>query len=241
MSTGRKTCDISIIIPACNEEERIAAAVGAVAGLSGVEVVVADGGSSDQTATLAKAAGARVVSANRGRGPQQNAGAAEATGQVLLFLHADTRLPDNFRDLVRITLDLPGVVAGAFPLAIAARGWGFRLIEWGANRRAGLLRLPYGDQALFLGAERFHAVGGFREIPLLEDVDLVLRLRRLGGIELAEDPVRTSARRWRQLGLLRVTLVNQLILLGYLLGVDPGRLARWYGKGRQRNGGILRE
>lgn len=236
MSTGRKTCDISIIIPTCNEEDTIAATVDAVAGLAGVEVVVADGGSTDRTVSLARAAGARVTMSGPGRGPQQNIGAAAARGRVLLFLHADTRLPDNFQQLVPAIIQLPGVVAGAFPLGLAARGWGFRLIEWGANRRAELLQLPYGDQALFLSADQFRAMGGFAEIPLLEDVDLVLRLRRLGRIELAPVPVRTSARRWQRLGLLRTTLNNQFILLCFLLGVSPGRLALWYGKNRQGNG-----
>lgn len=230
MLTGRKTCDISIIIPACNEEDGIAATVGEVANHPGVEVVVADGGSTDQTVSLARAAGARVVTTLRGRGLQQNAGAAVARGRILLFLHADTRLPDNFHRLVLAAIDLPGVVAGAFPLGIAAQGCGFRLIEWGANLRSGLLQLPYGDQALFMRAEQFSGVGGFRDISLLEDVDLVLRLRRLGRIGLVAQPVRTSARRWLRLGLLRTTMVNQLIMLAYFSGVSPAGLARWYGK-----------
>jgi len=236
MSTGRKTCDISIIIPTCDEEDTIAAAVNAVAGLAGVEVVVADGGSTDRTVPLARAAGARVTASERGRGSQQNAGAAAARGRVLLFLHADTRLPDCFQQSVLAILRLPGVVAGAFPLGIAARGRGFRLIEWGVNLRASLWQLPYGDQAIFLGAGQFRSMAGFREIPLLEDVDLVLRLRRLGRIELAPVPVLTSARRWQRLGLLRTTLINFLILLCFFAGVSPRRLALWYGKNRQGNG-----
>ena len=238
MLTDPKTCDISIIIPTLNEAECVGQTVAGLAGRPGVDVIVADGGSEDQTVALAKAAGATVIAAPVGRGRQQNAGARIARGRVLLFLHADTRLPEGFAVQVSNALAQPGIVAGAFRFAIAATGWRFRLLELCTNWRAAWLGLPYGDQALFLPAARFQAMGGFREIALLEDVDLVLRLRRMGKIALLPSPACTSARRWQRLGVVRTTVMNQLILLGFYCGMDPERLALWYGKIRESNGGL---
>lgn len=240
MSTDRKTCDISIIIPALNEAPCIGQTVAGLAGQPGVEVIVADGGSQDRTVPLAKAAGAMVVmDAALGRGSQQNAGARVAHGRVLLFLHADTLLPEGFAADIRKALNQPGNVAGAFRFAVDAKGWKFRLLEQCANWRAAWLGLPYGDQALFLPAARFWAMGGFKELALLEDLELVLRLRKIGRIALLASPARTSPRRWQRLGIARATIVNQLILLGFFCGISPDRLARWYGKVREGNGRSL--
>ena len=236
MLTDPKTCSISIIIPTLNEAECIGQAVAGLAGQPGVEVIVADGGSHDQTTAVAKAAGARVIDAPLGRGSQQNAGARAAQGSILLFLHADTRLPKGFVAQLHEALDRPGIVAGAFRFAIDATGRRFRLLELCTNWRAAWLRLPYGDQAIFLPASRFQAMGGFKEIALLEDVDLVLRLRKIGRIALLASPARTSARRWQRLGFARTTVMNQLILLGFLCGLSPVRLALWYGEIREGNG-----
>ncbi|MGV1100756.1 TIGR04283 family arsenosugar biosynthesis glycosyltransferase [Thiovibrio sp. JS02] len=232
MLTDRKTCDISVIIPTLNEEGTIARTLAQLAGRPGLEVLVVDGGSADRTVALAGKAGARVLSAPAGRGVQLNAGAAAASGRILLFLHADTSLPENFPELVSSGLARPGVAAGAFRFAVPGAGWRFRLLERLTNWRAGCLQLPYGDQALFLSAELFRTVGGYKEIPLLEDIDLVRRLRGLGKLILLPAAAVTSARRWQRLGLLRATLINQTILLGYLAGASPWRLARWYGKNR---------
>ncbi|MFH1021239.1 MAG: TIGR04283 family arsenosugar biosynthesis glycosyltransferase [Pseudomonadota bacterium] len=236
MSTDRKTCDISIIIPTLNEAGCIGETVAGLVTQPGVEVIVADGGSEDETVPLAKTAGARVINAPPGRGSQQNAGSRAAEGKILLFLHADTRLPDKFSAQIHTALARPGVVAGAFRFAIDATGWRFRLLEYCTHRRAAWFGLPYGDQALFLPAARFQAMGGFREIALLEDVELVLRLGKMGRIALLAPPALTSPRRWQRLGLVRTTVMNQLILLGFFCGLSPGRLARWYGKVREDNG-----
>lgn len=241
MSTDRKTCNISIIIPTLNEEACIGQTLSGLAGLQGVEVIVADGGSQDQTVALARAAGATVINAAQGRGSQQNEGARAAQGRVLLFLHADTRLPESFATHIRQALGQPGIVAGAFRFAVAAQGWRFRVLEHCANWRAAWLGLPYGDQALFLPAARFQAMGGFGALALLEDLELVLRLRKTGRIALLETPALTSARRWQRLGFMRTTLVNQLILLGFFCGLHPDRLALWYGKVREDNGGVTRK
>jgi len=232
MSTARKTCDISVIIPTLNEAAVITDTVSVLAGLPGIEVLVADGGSGDRTAELAAAAGAQVIESRPGRGSQLNAGAAAASGDILLFLHADTILPGNFRSLVADSLAQPEVVAGAFRFAVAAAGKRFRLLERFTNCRAKYLQLPYGDQAIFLTRKQFREAGSFREMELLEDLDLMLRLRSKGRIALTPEAATTSARRWRKLGLIRTTLVNQLILIGYFCGASPGRLARWYGKYR---------
>jgi rSAM/selenodomain-associated transferase 2/rSAM/selenodomain-associated transferase 1 len=233
--------DISIIIPALNEAECLGQTVAGLIGQPGVEVIVADGGSRDRTVPLATAAGAKVILAPPGRGSQQNAGARAAQGRVLLFLHADTRLPDGFATQIRDALGRPGIAAGAFRFAVDATGWRFRLLEYCTNWRAACFGLPYGDQALFLPAARFQAMGGFREIALLEDLELVRRLRKMGRIALLATPALTSPRRWHRLGWARTTVINQMILLGFFCGLGPDRLARWYGKIGKGNGGFFRK
>jgi rSAM/selenodomain-associated transferase 2 len=217
---------ISVVIPAIDEERDIHRALES-ARQPGVEVIVADGGSADRTRDVATSLGARVVVSPPGKGRQMNLAARDATGEVLLFLHADTVLPGGWIAHVRETL-AGDAAAGAFRLGIDGRRFGLRLIEAGANLRSRYLGLPYGDQALFLGTNLFREIGGFPEWPIMEDVALVRMLRRRGPIRLAGAAVSTSARRWDKLGPLRTTLVNQALLAGFLLGVEPGRLAGWY-------------
>lgn len=149
---------------------------------------------------------------------------------VLLFLHADTHLPEGFPQTVRATL-ADGCVAGAFRLRIDGEHPGLRWVEWGANLRSRLLALPYGDQALFLPARRFYDMGGFADVPWMEDIEFVRRLRRTGRIAIAPTAVTTSARRWQSWGILRTTLIHQACLAGYLLGIPPRWLHRWRGGG----------
>lgn len=221
--------DISVVIPALNERARIARAVGRVLRAGVREAVVVDGGSSDGTAEAAAAAGARVLESKPGRGIQQNVGARAARGSVLVFLHADTLLPDDFPRKVADALARPGVSGGAFRFRLDERGWTMRCVEWMVELRCRLWRTPYGDQALFTTAETFRAVGGFPETPLLEDYELVRRLRRRGRIVLADGDAVTSARRWRKLGLLRATWSNNVCLVAYWLNISPDRIARWRG------------
>jgi rSAM/selenodomain-associated transferase 2 len=217
---------LSVIIPALNEEAYIGATVNqAVAAAD--EVIVVDGGSSDRTRDVAAAHGARVISAPRGRGRQQNAGAEAANGNALLFLHADTRLPSNFPVLIRSALAKPGVSAGAFRLVIDAPARSLRLVEQMAALRCRLLQLPYGDQALFVAAEKFRRVGGFPDSAVMEDYELVLRLKRLGRIVILDEPAATSARRWLKLGVWKATWTNQVCLAAYRIGVPSDRIARW--------------
>ena len=232
---------LSVIIPVLNEANAIqqlltslqasagTAAEAATETAAGtVEVIVVDGGSSDQTVALAKAMGVRVMEASQGRAAQMNAGAEIAAGEVLLFLHADSQLPNRFAAFVEQTLAQPGAVAGAFELQIAAPEASLRWVERGVNWRSRWLQLPYGDQAIFLKAETFRQLGGFAALPIMEDFELVRRLQKLGKIAIAPAAVRTSARRWQKLGVVKTTVINQLVIAAYFLGVAPEQLARWY-------------
>lgn len=191
------------------------------------EVIVVDGRSQDQTTRIAHRHGARVVEAPPSRGRQQDVGAAVASGDVFLFLHADTMLPDGFDRQVHRVLSRPGVAAGAFRLRIDASGWSYRGLEFMIDLRSRLLQMPYGDQAIFLKAEVFRRVGGFGNLAVMEDFALVRRLRRLGRIAMADAAVRTSARRWLKNGLWRTTLLNQACLAAYCAGISVDRIAGW--------------
>jgi rSAM/selenodomain-associated transferase 2/rSAM/selenodomain-associated transferase 1 len=219
---------ISVVIPALNEEEHLEAALESVTREPDIEVIVVDGGSTDGTAGLALARGARLLTTNAQRARQMNAGAAAASAPVLLFLHGDTRLPPGFSGHALELLGGRGTAAGAFRLAVAGRSRGLRLVEGLANARSRLLHLPYGDQGLFVMADLFRRLGGFPELPIMEDVVFVRRLKERGRIAIAPCSALTSDRRWRRLGILRTTLVNQAVFTGFFLGVDPARLAGWY-------------
>lgn len=231
MSTVPKISLISIIIPTRNAASRLGATLASVVDVPGVEVVLVDGGSSDETIAIAGAYGVRVLTCEPGRGHQMNAGAAVAEGDILLFLHGDTILPEGFAHRVRATMAGLEVAAGAFRLAFELPQPALRLIAWGANLRSRWLQMPYGDQALFVRKELFTATGGFPELPILEDFVLVRKLKRYGRIVTRPETVVTSSQRWRQGGVWRQTLRNQRILLGFFLGVSFERLAGWYGLG----------
>ncbi|HDS15651.1 MAG TPA: glycosyltransferase [Proteobacteria bacterium] len=223
---------LSVVIPVLNESASLPATLAAL-GLERfggtVEVIVVDGGSHDDSAALAAAAGCRVlVCRPSGRGRQMNLGAAAARGRYLLFLHADTRIPDNAFIKICRSLARPGVALGAFSLALDEPGVRFRLLEKLVHWRSRFWGLPYGDQGFFVRAETFAGVGGFWSEGLLEDVDFLRRIKPTGRLVLLPEKILTSARRWRRNGFWRVTLVNQMILLGYWLGVPPHVLFRFY-------------
>ena len=219
---------ISVIIPTLNERSALPKALDSAVGTKGVEVIVSDGGSQDGTVEIAKEAGCRIVTTSRGRAQQMNLGAETSQGEFLVFLHADTRLPLGFQDTVPSLLEDSAVAAGAFRLRIDGAKGLLRLIESGANRRSRHLQMPYGDQAIFIRAELFRKVGGYPNLPIMEDFELIRKLRRRGRISLASSSVTTSARRWAALGPVRTTLVNQIVVLAYLAGVEPSQLASWY-------------
>lgn len=227
MLIDQKTSVISIIIPTLDEEKYIGATLGCLAGVPGVEIIVADGGSRDTTLGIAASFGVRVVFSFPGRARQMNAGAEAASGDIFLFLHADTLLPPGFETYIRQALSAGGCI-GAFQLAIDAPGAAFRVIEKAATWRSRILKLPYGDQALFLSARLFEQAGGFAEIPILEEVVLLKRLRGKAPLRIVPTSVTTSGRRWQRRGIVKTTLLNQMIVLGYFLGVSPYRLAAWY-------------
>lgn len=218
---------ISVIIPTLNEEKVLNTTLKHLKE-AGVEIVVSDGGSTDQTLRIARSSILHVISSPTGRSLQLNRGAEASNGDILLFLHADTLLPANFPDHVTKTLETPGVAAGAFRLSVDDNRTIFRFIEAGANIRSSLLQMPYGDQALFMKTKIFRKVGGFPSMPIMEDFNLVRMLRKEGRIQTLHEHVITSARRWISQGPIKTTLKNQCMVAGYLLGISPGRLARFY-------------
>ena len=223
---------ISIIIPTLNEEENIAACLRGTLNASQVERIVVDGGSRDQTMEIARSCGAKVINSPTGRARQMNAGAEMASGDLLLFLHADTLLPEGFDDCVRQVLTQPGVAAGAFEFRLDATSRGLQIIERIANWRSRFLQLPYGDQAIFIRSALFREMGRYPDMPILEDFELVRRLKRKGRIHTASYPAITSARRWMAGGVWKTTLSHQLIVAAYYLGVSPTLIHRFAGRSR---------
>ena len=218
---------VTAVIPALNEATLVGTAVAGALAAGVDEVIVADGGSRDDTCAVASAAGARVIESAPGRALQMNAGAAEVTDGILLLTHADTRLPQDAAALAREALARPGVVAGAFSFAVPAGTRHERLIGTAGRLRHRISGTPYGDQALFLSAGTFGDMGGYPEIPTMEDLEIVLRLRRLGTVVVLPQRAETSARVWEEHGLVVPTLVNLLGTVAYRLGADPDLLASW--------------
>ncbi|MEA1948673.1 MAG: TIGR04283 family arsenosugar biosynthesis glycosyltransferase [Thermodesulfobacteriota bacterium] len=223
---------ISIIIPAINEANNIAKTIESIGSGDKKEVIVVDGGSNDDTVRISKSLGARVITSTPPRARQMNRGAAQATGDVLVFLHADTRLPEKFEDFIFNSFKQPGTIAGAFELRIDSPMPGLRLIERLANWRSRFFKMPYCDQAIFISSRVFHQIGGFPDIPIMEDFELVRRLQKKGEIVTLPVPVFTSPRRWQNLGILQTTLINQLVIAAYFMGIAPEVIARWYGRGK---------
>ena len=228
VANDRSTVRISVIIPTLNEAHLIRTALESTGNAAGVENIVVDGGSVDGTVDIARACCARIVDSPPGRACQMNRGADAASGELLVFLHADSRLPDGFDQHVRTLIDHSGVVAGAFQLGIDSPSFSLRMVERAANWRSRHLQLPYGDQAIFLEKKRFLLMGGFPNLPIMEDFEFVRRLRSQGQIVIAPLPVTTSARRWQRLGPFRTTFINQMVILAFYAGVNPSRLALWY-------------
>jgi rSAM/selenodomain-associated transferase 2 len=225
---------VAVVIPTLNESAVIAGCLDALAAQGPDEVVVVDAGSGDGTAMIAAATGlARVISTRRNRGAQQNAGARATTAEVMLFLHADCRLGVGALDQVRaIARRAPRCPGGCLRMRVEDADWRFRAIDLAADVRAGVLGLPYGDQAIWARRAAFERVGGFPELRLMDDLGFAMRLRRLGRLVVAPADVSVSPRRWKSRGLLRQTLTNWRLTLLATLGVSPNRLARSYGSVR---------
>lgn len=219
---------ISVIIPVLNEAEELRATLDAVARGAPREIIVVDGGSSDRTRNIALEFGAQVIDSAPGRARQMNAGAAAASSSLLMFLHADTQPPDGYAGLIHRVLNTPTVAAGAFGFGIREHFHGRRLVEWMVKARCRVLHNPFGDQGLFLRRDWFEAIGGFKDWPLLEDVEILKRLRPHGRIVVTSERVSTSGRRWLKRGVWRTFWINLLVMTGYYVGVSSGRLARFY-------------
>ena len=219
---------LSVVIPALNEAAQIDAAVASARGPQVREVIVVDGGSGDATAARARAAGATVIAADRGRARQMNAGAAVAGGDVLLFLHADTRLPPAFDAVVDAALADPAVVGGRFDLRLDPGSPFLDLTAALINLRSRLTGIATGDQALFVRRAVFEAMGGFEDIPLMEDVAFTRALRRRGRVARLRQRVTTSSRRWQQNGPLRTVLLMWWLRFLYWGGVPAAELKRRY-------------
>jgi rSAM/selenodomain-associated transferase 2 len=221
---------LSIVIPALNEAAVIEATLDALAPVvaRGHEVIVVDGGSNDDTAARARAKGALVLGAPRGRARQMNAGAAQARHDTLLFLHADSRLPAEADRQVLAGLAASRRAWGRFDVAIAGRSLWLRVVAWFMNRRSRLTGIATGDQAMFVRRDAFRRVGGFPPIALMEDIELSRRLKRLSPPLCLAARTVTSGRRWEARGVWRTILRMWRVRLAYFLGADPERLQRVY-------------
>lgn len=218
--------EVSVIIPALNEAGVLPQTLEALHE-SGpdLQVTVVDGGSTDGTPDLARSfPEVRFLAARKGRGAQMNAGAAQAEGGILWFLHADTRVTSQGVREMRERMRDPSVVGGAFRFAVDSPRIRYRWLERGVWLRSGLLGLPYGDQALFMRKEIFQRIGGFPDWPLMEDVALVRRLRRAGDFVILSEPALTSARRWEREGILSTSARNLWLVASYLLGRSPSSM-----------------
>lgn len=222
---------LSVIIPTLNEEHNLGHTLQQFLAHENVEVIVVDGGSTDQTAEVARQHGVQFFEQPGGRGEQLNAGAAVSHGEYLLFLHADTLLPVDYFDLIQKTLD-QGALAGAFQLSISDANRSLRFVAWAANLRSRLLKMPYGDQGLFMRSKDFVDAGGYPSQPIMEDYEFVRRLNRKGAVRTTQACVETSARRWKRVGIWRNTLFNQLCVMAYHLGASPEMIAAFY-RGRK--------
>lgn len=227
------TCSVSVIIPVCDETRIINRTLAHLKSLpfsGNLEILVVDG-HPDRTTLKAVRDDVRVlkIPSEKGRGVQMNTGAAIARGDILLFLHADTLLPYKGLEMVAGAFRDKRILAGAFDLCIDSPRKIFRFIEKAASVRSRLTRIPYGDQAIFVERNFFMKTGGFQAIPVMEDVDFMRRIRQNGGrIAILPATVRTSPRRWEQEGIIYGTLRNRTLILLYMLGMSPERLARFY-------------
>lgn len=218
---------VSVVIPALNDAALVRSAVRSAIDGGAHDVIVADGGSSDATPLVAEQAGARVVLSIPGRAAQMNAGAEAAEGEILCFLHADTVLPSDFATLAAAALSDSPNVAAAFDFRVPGRGWRPGVINSIGGLRWRLSRLPYGDQAVCVRRATFDALGGFPEMPTMEDYEFARRLKRYGRIVRLPAVALTSSRAWDDHGLFRSTTVNLATIAAYRLGARPERLARW--------------
>lgn len=219
---------ICAIIPTLNEEAQIDSLLAYLKNLDPhLQLIVSDGGSTDATVRIAGKQ-ARVISAARGRGAQMNHGAAQVSEDILWFVHADCRPhPQSVRSIRQALLD-PNTVGGAFEYNLDDRRFIFRLSEYLSNKKNKWLKLFYGDMGIFVRRAVFEKMGGYRQIPLMEDMDFCKRLKKMGTVVILPLKIGTSARRWRHEGILKNIVRNWALQLAWTLGASPEKLARWY-------------
>lgn len=198
-----------------------------------VEIIVVDGSAEGETLKAIRNGAAQTpviaLVSGKGRGKQMNEGALAAKGDILVFLHADTELPEDGFGRISSVMQKGEFMGGAFDLGIGDNGISFRIVERFASLRSRATKIPYGDQAIFFRRDYFLRMGGYNELPIMEDVDLMRRVKKKGGrICFIDEKVKTSARRWKKEGMVACTLRNWTIMLLYLFGVAPQRLAKWY-------------
>ena len=219
---------VSIIVPTLNEELVLEKTLTQFQQLSPHELIVSDGGSDDDTRNIAGRFSHRVITGSAGRALQMNVGADEATGDILLFLHADSRIePESYRKMLQC-MQNPKWIGGAFTLCIESGKWSLKLIALLANIRSKYFGLAYGDQGFFVRKEVFKDMNGFSPLPICEDLDFYHRLRKKGPVILLKEKAHTSPRRWIKEGILFTTARNTLIALLFGLGFPPHILTKWY-------------
>ena len=223
---------ISIIIPVLDEGAIINLTISNIFDLpydGEVEVIVVDGGPFGETISVIERNEVVKILGKKGRAHQMNRGAVNACGDILLFLHADTELPKGALSAISSAMRKGDSVGGAFDLGIKSDRPIFRLIELAASLRSRLTNTPYGDQAIFISAQYFHSLGGFKELPLMEDVDLMRRIRKIGNkIHIISEKVRTSPRRWEKEGVIYCTLRNWVLITLYSMGIPAEKLIKFY-------------
>ena len=224
----QKQKTISVIIPTLNEQAPVGRAIESAQAAGADEIIVVDGGSTDQTTEVALQYGAIVLSAPRGRGPQQNVGAKHAQGEILLFLHADNWLAPTALSQIRQQMENPNISHGAFRQQIDSSGLPYRLLEIGNLLRVKLLKLPYGDQGIFIRKALFEQLGMFPEYPIMEDWTFMRTVRKIYRPVLLTGPIYVSARRWKKVGVLRQTWRNWRLVLACLRGKLPPDLETTY-------------
>ena len=221
--------ELSIVIPVLNDTAPLGQLLTTIRADPRVDIVVVNGGApEDRLNAMCRRPDLQLLTSPPGRGRQMNFGAAAAAGRWIVFLHADTRLPPKWTDEIRRASADPAVVGGSFRFRLDSTAWQARLIERAVDRRVRWLDLAYGDQALFVRHDVFDAMGGYREWPLMEDVEFVRRLRRAGKLYHSPQPALTSARRWERDGWWRRSASNVMLQALFFAGVAPERLANWY-------------
>ncbi|TDX48357.1 TIGR04283 family arsenosugar biosynthesis glycosyltransferase [Orenia marismortui] len=224
---------VSVVIPVLNEESTIIETLEHVQSLSGnKEIIVVDGGSEDNTYNLAQNFTAKVCQTTKGRGHQMNVGAELAEGDVILFLHSDSRLEEGAILAIQDAIEDQKIIGGNFSLKIDDNSWALGFISWTSNLRAKYLKLAFGDQGIFVRRKVFSDLGGYPEIELMEDWEFSKKMSKRGKLAYLPNKIYTSARRWHKFGIWKTIFLMHKIKLLYILGVSPAKLNQIYRNAR---------